>query len=249
MSNLIKPSEYAKQMGISRQAVYAKIKKGILTSKSVDGKLYIVQDEEAVRAQPRSDNPAPKTVNTPSSPDTSRMQDVLAAKDETITVLKETIQDLKETNQMITSTLRSEVELLKEAFSEMKMLYSTQIEQLQLTEVPHDVKDDLTEAVAEEAVEEATGETIEDAFDAINDEPVEDVLFPEMAYDTDDLAWIELADFFDEHSIRKKKKREKIARKLKKMFKKGDSRVDSFNGELIVLADADYSDILRSRKG
>jgi len=247
MSNLIKPSEYAKQMGISRQAVYAKIKKGILTSKSVDGKLYILQDEEASRPKGRSDNPAPKSVN-PSSAAATGMQDVLAAKDETITVLKETIRDLKETNQMITSTLRSEVELLKEAFSEMKMLYSTQIEQLQLAEAPHDMDDALTEAVAEEAVEEATGETIEDAFDAINDEPVEDVLFPEMAYDSDDLAWIELGDFFDEHGVRKKKKREKLARKLKKMFKKGDSRVDIFNGELIVLADADYSDLLKTKK-
>jgi predicted DNA-binding protein YlxM (UPF0122 family) len=33
MSRLIKPSEYAKQSGISRQAVYAKIKKGLLKSK------------------------------------------------------------------------------------------------------------------------------------------------------------------------------------------------------------------------
>jgi|GEM_PF-411530 hypothetical protein len=248
MSNLIKPSEYAKQMGISRQAVYAKIKKGILTSKSVDGKLYIVQDEEAARAQTRSDNPTPKSVNTPSAA-VSGMQDVLAAKDETITVLKETIRDLKETNQMITSTLRSEVELLKDAFSEMKMLYSTQIEQLQLAEVPHEVEDDLTEEAVDDTIDEAIEETIGEAFDAIGDEPVKDVLFPEMAYDTDDLAWIELADFFDEHGVRKKKKREKLARKLKKMFKKGDSRVDSFNGELIVLADADYSDLLKTKKG
>ena len=45
MEKLIKPVEYARQMGISRQAVYAKIKRGILQSKSVDGKLYIVLDD------------------------------------------------------------------------------------------------------------------------------------------------------------------------------------------------------------
>ena len=45
MSKLIKPIEYAVEQGISRQAVYAKIKKGTLNSKTVDGKMYIVVDE------------------------------------------------------------------------------------------------------------------------------------------------------------------------------------------------------------
>ena len=44
MEKLMKPAEYAKELGISRQAVYAKIKRGILTAKNVDGKLYIVID-------------------------------------------------------------------------------------------------------------------------------------------------------------------------------------------------------------
>jgi len=238
MSKLIKPSEYAKQMGISRQAVYAKIKKGILTSKSVDGKLYIVLEEEMnPRPQGQSDNTVSGGDNTPSAATVSGVQDVLAAKDETIAVLKETIVDLKETNRMITSTLRSEVELLKEAFSEMKMLYSTQIEQLQLTEMPHDIE----EEIAEDATQEIARENPADLS--------EEELFPERVHDSDDLAWIELADFFDEHGVRKKKKREKLVRKLKKMFQKGDSRVDSFNGELIVLADADYSDLLKAKKG
>ncbi len=44
MEKLMKPAEYAQEMGISRQAVYAKIKRGILIAKNVEGKLYIVVD-------------------------------------------------------------------------------------------------------------------------------------------------------------------------------------------------------------
>jgi predicted DNA-binding protein YlxM (UPF0122 family) len=238
MSNLIKPSEYAKKMGISRQAVYAKIKKGILTSKSVDGKLYIVQNAQEARAKAsETDNPSAKNVNPRS--DTGAMRDVaevLAAKDETISVLKETIADLKETNQMITSTLRSEVELLKEAFSEMKMLYSNQIERLKLAEVPLESDEPHDESIDEPMVSE---EEIE----------VEAAPFPEIeAESPDEMGWIDLEDFFDEYGIDKKKKRAKILKRLKKLYKKGDMRIDRFNGELIVLAGADYSDVL-TKKG
>ena len=38
MEKLMKPAEYAQKLGISRQAVYAKIKRGILTAKNVEGK-------------------------------------------------------------------------------------------------------------------------------------------------------------------------------------------------------------------
>lgn len=137
MENLIKPVDYAKKMGISRQAVYAKIKKGILPSRNVGGKIYIVLKSEA---------PSEKAADEGELPE---IQPLLAAKDETIAVLKETIRDLKETNQMITSTLRSEVELLKEAFAEMKTLYAARIEQINTAEetLP------LQEVIAEEAGE------------------------------------------------------------------------------------------------
>ncbi len=231
MGNLIKPSDYAKKLGISRQAVYAKIKKGILSSKNVDGKLYIVQGS--------SDNvstSSDKSVNTAqkgSQPQPAKdFRDLLAAKDETIGVLKETIADLKETNKMITTTLRSEVELLKEAFSEMKMLYSSQIERLQLEE---------TIRLDEDEENDDDGATIAEEEGDIE-------FLGEHDGSSDELAWIELSDFFDEHGISKRSKQDKISKKLKKLFKKGDSRVDSFNGELIVLADADYADILKKKK-
>ncbi len=239
MGNLIKPAEYAKKLGISRQAVYAKIKKGVLTSKSVDGKLYIVQnDTDSAAARAGSvDNPSKSSVNprTPSAQPAKGFQDLLAAKDETIGILKETINDLKETNKMITSTLRSEVDLLKEAFSEMKMLYSTQIEHLQIEEhATVEIRDGAEEA--------------EDAVDFREEAAEEVILYNDGSQEGDDLAWIELEDFFDEHNIRKQAKQKKITKKIKKLLKKGDSRVDSFDGELIVLADADYSDVIKKSK-
>ena len=125
MSKLIKPSEYAKQCGISRQAVYAKIKKGLLKSKKVDGQIFIELDKSVDI----------KSNNTPNSIDfQEHKKDLIAAKDETIKVLKETIDDLKETNKLIVGTLKSEVDLLKEAFNEMQQLYRTQIESLKLRE-------------------------------------------------------------------------------------------------------------------
>jgi len=232
MGNLIKPSDYAKKLGISRQAVYAKIKKGILASKNVDGKLYIVQGskENVSTRQSNTVNTSPKD---PKQQPAKDFREILAAKDETISVLKETITDLKETNKMITTTLRSEVDLLKEAFSEMKMLYSSHIEHLQIEETIA-VDDPQAEADMEEETHEDDGDDIE--------------FLGEHNGNSDELAWIELGDFFDELGISKKSKQDKIAKKLKKLFKKGDSRVDSFNGELIVLADADYKDIFKKKK-
>jgi len=249
MSNLIKPAEYAKKLGISRQAVYAKIKKGVLTSKSVEGKLYIVQTEadSVTLRSPNAPHAPSGTSPTPAEP-TKDFRDLLAAKDETIGILKETVVDLKDTNKMITSTLRGEVELLKEAFSEMKMLYSTRIEHLQTEETLP------TEASPAE-IETSDFETEE--LDIDDSDPDEVSLTVEETHDAievfdgsdvgDELAWIELEDFFDEHDIRKKTKQAKISKHLKKLFKRGDSRVDSYNGTIIVLADVDFSDLFRKK--
>ena len=128
MGNLIKPADYAAKLGISRQAVYAKIKKGILTSRNVGGKIYVVMDKNSGGDDNMSSSKESKHSGANKRSDNKEQEKLLAAKDETISILKETIEDLKETNRMITSTLRGEVELLKDAFSEMKMLYSRQLE-------------------------------------------------------------------------------------------------------------------------
>lgn len=72
MSRLVKPIEYAKEQGISRQAVYAKIKKGLLPSKTVEGKIYIVLEESATVA--------PKVEASKSSEQTKKQHTLLMLK-------------------------------------------------------------------------------------------------------------------------------------------------------------------------
>jgi predicted DNA-binding protein YlxM (UPF0122 family) len=127
MEKLMKPAEYAKELGISRQAVYAKIKRGILTAKSVDGKLYIVVDTEELPS-PLSETSTPKkSMQKEKTSKEKEYKALLLAKDETIAVLKGTVKDLKKSNKQISTTLRSEIDLLKEAFHEMRALYVHQL--------------------------------------------------------------------------------------------------------------------------
>ena len=132
MEKLMKPAEYAKELGVSRQAVYAKIKRGILTAKNVEGKLYIVVDKtEQSQAEKRvkTTPSASKNITTLSKDTQKDYKSLLAAKDETISVLKGTVKDLKKSNKQISTTLKGEIDLLKEAFHEMRSLYVMQLEQ------------------------------------------------------------------------------------------------------------------------
>jgi len=197
MENLIKPVDYAKKMGISRQAVYAKIKKGMLSSRSVGGKIYIVL-EEGEKGQEASGSAKPEGGS-------ENFRELLEAKEETIAVLKETIRDLKETNRMITSTLRSEVELLKEAFGEMKTLYATRLEHLE----PETIM--LTELGEAEPV--------------VTESETEEPVAAERGEEKREKKWIALKVFFREQGIEKKKLRKKFAARVEKLHKKGSSDV------------------------
>ena len=120
MSKLVKPIEYAASQGISRQAVYAKIKKGTLESKRVDGKMYIVVDEDIIeKKEVKQEKIASHLVD---------VKELLKSKEETIATLKESISDLKHTNTEINTTLRGEIELLKQVFTEMRNLYVKQVD-------------------------------------------------------------------------------------------------------------------------
>ena len=129
MSRLIKPSEYAKECGVSRQAIYAKIKKGLLKAKKVDGQIFIELDKSVIIDNKKS-HESKEFIKV------DGQKDLLQAKDETINILKETIKDLKDTNNLIVGTLKGEVDLLKDAFGEMQHLYRTQIEHLKITVPP-----------------------------------------------------------------------------------------------------------------
>ncbi len=156
MEKLMKPAEYAKELGISRQAVYAKIKRGILTAKSVEGKLYILVDNTTAieTSKPTQEAKAKPTTSRPVSPTVQSNQKeykaLLQAKDETIAVLKGTVKDLKKSNKQISTTLKGEIDLLKEAFHEMRTLYVHQLEHKQSREAIEVITEEESVEVVEE---------------------------------------------------------------------------------------------------
>jgi hypothetical protein len=220
MEKLMKPAEYAQELGISRQAVYAKIKRGILTAKNVEGKLYIVVDKEVAKdpQQPTQDTKViskevPSTNIAASTPKSEGVdyKALLKAKDETISVLKGTVKDLKKSNKQISTTLKGEIDLLKEAFYEMRTLYVHQLEQKKPKE-------------AEEAIEIFSEEE--------SIKPVED-------------QWIGVKKFFKQHKVKKDKLQAKILKRLKKAYKSGDERIISVEEKLKFNPEKNYKDLLK----
>lgn len=224
MEKLMKPAEYAQEIGISRQAVYAKIKRGILAAKNVEGKLYIVVDtlpkEEASKAAKESitETKAAPVVKIPTSLSKTEVKDykaLLQAKDETISVLKGTVKDLKKSNKQISTTLRGEIDLLKDAFYEMRTLYMHQLEHKKVQESPIDVLSEEKNVEEEESVE------------------------------VEEERWIGLKKFFKHQHIATAKEEEKIAKRLRKAYKSGDERFRKVEGKLKLNANKTYNDILQ----
>jgi len=215
MEKLMKPAEYAKELGISRQAVYAKIKRGILIAKNVDGKLYIVVDNtskvEKIPASVTSVKPktstSVKTNTTSSQIATKEYKALLDAKDETISVLKGTVKDLKKSNKQISTTLRGEIDLLKDAFHEMRTLYVHQLEHKKSQE-------------AIEVIEEDSVEVVEDR-------------------------WVSIKKFFKQFGVKKEKHQEKIEKRLEKAHKSGDERLMKEDGKLKLNINKTYKDIVK----
>jgi predicted site-specific integrase-resolvase len=217
MEKLMKPAEYAQELGISRQAVYAKVKRGILTAKNVEGKLYIVVDNESAQETASSEKETsviqkkPMSTQTNTSVPPAEVKDykaLLKAKDETISVLKGTVKDLKKSNKQISTTLKGEIDLLKEAFYEMRTLYVHQLEQKK----------------SQEAIE---------------------VISEEESVDAEEERWIGLKKFFKQHKIMKEKEQAKIAKRLKKAYRSGDERIMRVEDKLKFNANKSYKDILK----
>ncbi len=211
MSRLIKPTEYAKEQNISRQAVYAKIKKGLLASKRVDGKIYIIIDEDEKIQSEKSNSSVEENTQV------VEIKELLASKEETISILKESIKDLKETNTEINTTLRGEIELLKQVFAEMRNLYVKQVDYMgerTLIKLEHETNTQTTQVETEE-----NGE-----------------------------CWVDLETFFERASIKKKKKKEKIKKRLLKAYQTEDPRIQIKEGILFMSCYDFYEDILQSKK-
>lgn len=226
----MKPVEYAQAMGISRQAVYAKIKRGILTSKSVDGKLYVVIDDNEVEAKHETDTTSLSTNQTLSKTVSKRTprktkedsvdyQSLLQAKDETIAVLKGTVKDLKKSNKQISTTLKGEIDLLKDAFHEMRTLYLHQLEYK---------KSDTTIEV----------ETEENDIRTTQDVDEKDVKSKKTEH------WISVKTFFKKHKLTKLKQQEKCIKRIKKLYKKGDDRLMVVKDKIKLNDNEHYEDIL-----
>ena len=220
MEKLMKPAEYAKELGISRQAVYAKIKRGILATKDVEGKLYIVVDNEK-KASKSSASISSNTQNNASKQRLDISQEIrtpqeyqrlLDAKDETIAVLKGTVEDLKESNRQMSSTLKGEIDLLKAAFSEMKSLYTHRIEQMK----------------SEQTVKS------EDILEAKVRQPQQAKVLEE---------WVSTKKFLKNSGIHGEEEKNRIQKKLKKAYKHGDQRLIKEDGKLKIDISKSWSDL------
>ncbi len=220
MSRLIKPIEYAKAQGISRQAVYAKIKKGLLLSKTVDGKIYIILEEE-LKPKIEDDTSKEQDTNTAHLID---IQELLSSKDQTITVLRESISDLKQTNTEINTTLRGEIELLKQVFAEMRNLYVKQLEYIN---------------------RERRLELDKLSTNIANDSVYDEIVSVDEIPNDEEECWITLVEFLERSGITKKKKKNKIVNRLKKAYKAKDKRVRIENDEIFLSCYHFYDDILK----
>lgn len=224
MSKLVKPTEYANELGISRQAVYAKIKKGVLSSKTIDGKIYVVLDKELKKNLEEQKNiPIEKEESSTHLVD---VKELLDSKEQTITVLKESISDLKQTNTEINTTLRGEIELLKQVFTEMRNLYVKQVDYMS------------TEKRLELEHRYARGEFKESSDSRDELDEVEEILSEEEC-------WITLSEFFERSLILKRKKKEKIEKRLRKAYAKQDERIKVEDNILYLSCYHFYEDILK----
>ncbi len=221
MSRLVKPIEYAKAQGISRQAVYAKIKKGLLLSKTVDGKIYIVLEEEL---KSKTDNNTSTDQDT-NAPHLIDVKELLNSKEQTITVLKESITDLKQTNTEINTTLRGEIELLKQVFTEMRNLYVKQVDYMN-TEKKLELENKISANIT-------------------NGPIYDDVVSVDEIPNDGEECWITLSEFLERSNITKEKKKNKIANRLKKAYKLKDKRVKIENSEIFLSCYHFYEDILK----
>ena len=126
-------TEYCRKYGVARKTVYRWIERNKLSAKKEGGQFFIDDTGTPPAVQPR---PAPEPSYTPPpppppAPDTSAA--VLEVKveylEKILKLREEQIQELKAANREIVETLRSEVELLKDAFGEMKRLYQERKEE------------------------------------------------------------------------------------------------------------------------
>ncbi|SFO97106.1 DUF3972 domain-containing protein [Hydrogenimonas thermophila] len=228
MQQLIKPSEYAQMHGLSRQSVYAKIKRGTLPARKIDGRYYVIV---ATNIESEIDEPKEKTVNEEEKIEhvslIDEYREIIKAKDETIAVLKSSIEDLKEANKQITKTLQEEIALLKQAFHEMRAIYLTNYQ------ITHQTETETTIDI--ETEEESTEKSIKKDNSEIKTETKND-------HDTEE-CWIPLGDLIQRQQYNYNKAKQ-VVKRFKKAYKRGDKRIKKQNGIYFISCYDFYEDIL-----
>jgi len=223
MQQLVKPSEYAKMHGLSRQSVYAKIKRGTLPARKVDGRYYVIV---ATDIESETDDPEEKIVNKEEKIEhvslIDEYREIIKAKDETIEVLKNSIEDLKESNRQITKTLQEEIALLKQAFNEMRAIYLTNYQ------ITHNTETETT-------IDIETEEVIKKDESEIKTETKSDNKTEEC--------WIPLGDLIQRQQYNYNRAKQ-VVKRFKKAYKKGDKRIKKQNGIYFISCYDFYEDIL-----
>ena len=234
MQQLVKPSEYAKMQGLSRQSVYAKIKRGTLPSRKIDGRYYVIV----------SDNIQPETDNTPSTEEPiehvsliEEYREIIKAKDETIQVLKASIEDLKEANAQITQTLQQEITLLKQAFHEMREIYRRDYM------IAHAPSENVSEEPHIDLEPETKEETEQAPEKPAEKKKKEKRKEKKASKEREEECWIPLGDLIQRQKFNYNKAKQ-VVKRFKKAYKKGDPRIRKQNGIYYISCYDFYEDIL-----
>jgi FtsZ-binding cell division protein ZapB len=229
MLQLVKPSEYARIHGLSRQNVYEKIKNSTLPSRKIDGQHYVIVISDEKQDVDKLDGE--EKIEYVSMIDEYR--EILKAKDETIEVLKASIEDLKEANAQITQTLQQEITLLKQAFHEMKTIYQTNYRLIYAEpngneeKTPHiDVEPEPEEVKSEKEKKSEKSSTEKRDKQKSEDE-----------------CWIPLGDLIQRQQYNYNKAKQ-VVKRFKKAYKKGDKRIKKQNGIYFISCYDFYEDIL-----
>ncbi len=236
MQQLVKPSEYAQMHGLSRQSVYAKIKRGTLPSRKIDGRYYVIVagDIEPEVDKSTTEDPIEQVSLI------NEYRETLKAKDETIAVLKASIEDLKEANAQITQTLQEEIELLKQAFHEMRTIYQsgrhlTHTESETAREEPHiDIEPDEKSASFEKEEKSQKPEKPK--------KPCKEKKRKKSAQEEEE-CWIPLGDLIQRKQYNYNRAKQ-VVKRFKKAYKKGDKRIKKQNGIYFISCYDFYEDIL-----
>lgn len=230
MQQLVKPSEYAQMHGLSRQSVYAKIKRGTLPSRKIDGRYYVIVADNIEPEVDKSD----KEESIEHVSLIEEYREILKAKDETIEVLKASIEDLKEANAQITQTLQEEINLLKQAFHEMRTIYQSG------RHLPNST----------ERAEEEVHIEIEPDEDSEDQAPKKETQEKKRKKEKrkketkeDEDCWIPLGDLIQRKKYNYNRAKQ-VVKRFKKAYKKGDKRIKKQNGIYFISCYDFYEDIL-----